>query len=93
MKLKTKLQCYILNKLDLEEGQLWDENIALRDELADARLHAMDAHDALQSAFEVMPYLPLKNADTGEEICQKGFKQFLERASKNAARIITNEEK
>ena len=93
MNLKAKLQRYILNKLDLEEGKLWDENIALRDELADAKLHAMDAHDALQAALEMMPYLPLKNADSGEEICQKGFKQFLERAAKNAARIITNEEK
>lgn len=91
MKTETEQQ-----KITQEEHEaLWDEKIALqdeviqlRDQLADARLHAMDAVGGLNACYNLIPFLPLKDASRAEEHIQKGFKQALERASKCVARIL-----
>jgi hypothetical protein len=58
-----------------EYERMWDELIACRDQLADAKLRAMDAANALQLCHNIFPLLALKDEDKAQRICRKGFLQ------------------
>ena len=71
-----------------EYERMWDELIACRDQLADARLRAMDAANALQLCHNLLPFLALKDEDKAQRICRKGFTSSFALAEKHLSRII-----
>jgi len=75
--------------IDREEYErMWDELIEARDQLADARLRAMDAANALQLCHNLFPLLALKDEDKSQRICRKGFTSSFALAEKHLSRII-----
>lgn len=75
--------------IDREEYErMWDELIACRDQLSDARLRAMDASNALQLCHTLFPLLALKHEDKGQRVCRKGFTSAFSLAEKHLSRII-----
>jgi hypothetical protein len=75
--------------IDREDYErIWDELIACRDQLADARLRAIDAANALKLCHNLFPFLALKDEDKSQRIFRKGFTSSFARAEKNIIRII-----
>jgi len=71
-----------------EYDQLWDENIQLRDALADARLLAMDAANALSVCHELFGRLALRDERKDERIIRKGFTAAFSMAERRLAKIL-----
>ena len=76
-------------------NKLWDENIALHDEIAalrniiaQMRIYVGDQAEAMELAQNLLPQLPLKHATRAEQIKLTGFVQAIKRASRLIEKII-----
>tara|TARA_E500000318_G_C3499473_1_gene187770 strand:+ start:274 stop:516 length:243 start_codon:yes stop_codon:yes gene_type:complete len=75
-----------------EYNELWDENIALRDRLAEIQIEVMDAHDALMLMSNLWVKLPLTRESKEQRQYRKGYTQAMHRAAKCISRALQTED-